>query len=79
MATGLVNLLWAVLFLLFYLLVAAVAVAASLGVPAYVGKMVYDRAESEDLSNPAAIGVGAAFFTVLIGLFAIGVLLVYVG
>lgn len=79
MAIALADLLWSALFVLAYLLGGALAVAAALGIPAFVGRMVYDRASSEDLSNPAVLGLGAAFFAVLIGLFAVGVLLVYVG
>ena len=79
MAIALADLLWSALFVLAYLLGGAVAVAAAIGIPAFVGKMVYDRAQSEGLSNSAGIGLGAAFFTILIGLFAVGVLLVYVG
>ncbi|AGN02027.1 hypothetical protein L593_10410 [Salinarchaeum sp. Harcht-Bsk1] len=79
MAIAVTDLLWSALFVLLYLLIAAVAIVGAVGIPAFVGKMVYDRAQSEDLSNPAGIGLGAAFFTVLVGLFAIGVLLFYVG
>ncbi|GAB3686392.1 hypothetical protein GCM10028857_18390 [Salinarchaeum chitinilyticum] len=79
MALALADLLWAALFVLFYLLVAVVAVAAAVGVPAFAGKMVYDRADTEGLSNPAMLGLGAAFFAVLVGLFAVGLLVTYFG
>mgnify|MGYP000076495156 CR=1 FL=1 len=79
MAVSLVDLLWSALFVLFYLLVAVVAVAAAVGIPAFVGKTVYDRAATENLSNPAMLGLGAAFFAILVGLFAVGLLLTYFG
>jgi hypothetical protein len=79
MAPSPVDLVLGALAILLALLLAAVAIAAAVGIPAFVGKTVYDRAETEELSNPAAIAVGAAFFATLVGLFAIGVLLVYVG
>lgn len=79
MAIALADLLWTALFVLFYLLVAVVAIAAAVGIPAFAGKTVYDRANTEGLSNPAVLGLGAAFFSILIGLFAAGLLLTYFG
>jgi hypothetical protein len=79
MAPSLLDLLFSALAVLLAILLVLVAIAVAVAVPAFVGKTVYDRATTEDLSNPAAIAVGAAFFATMVGLFAIGVLLVYVG
>lgn len=79
MAPSPVDLLVGALAILLALVLAIVAIAVAVGIPAFVGKTIYDRAATEELSNPAAIAVGAAFFAALVGLFAIGVLLVYVG
>lgn len=79
MAIALADLLWSVLFVCFYLLVGLLAVGAAVGVPAFAAKTVYDRANSEGLSNPAVLGLGAAFFSILVGVFAAGLLLTYFG
>lgn len=70
---------WAVLNVLLILLGAALALVVVVGVPVGVGKLVYDRAVTEDLTNPVAIGFGAAFFAALLGLFAVGTALLYFG
>lgn len=62
---------------LLYGLLAVVAIAVAIGLPYLIGKTVYDRARSDDLSNPAALGFGAAFFAVLLGLFVTGVTLLW--
>jgi len=76
---GLVDVAWLVAGLLWYLLLVAAAVLVGLGFPAYVGKLAYDRARTEELSHPATVAVGAAFFAVLIAGFIAGTVLVYVG
>lgn len=62
---------------LLYLVVAVVVIALAVGVPYFIGKTVYERARSDDLSNPAALGFAAAFFAVLLGLFVTGVTLIW--
>jgi|GEM_PF-2858828 len=79
MAPGPVDALWLVAYVLLYLLLGAVAILVTLGIPAYVGRLVYDRARTEELTNPVAIGFGAGFFAALILLFVLGTLLVWVG
>lgn len=79
MTLGAVGVLWAVVSVLAYVLLALVVVAVGVGVPAGIGVLIYQRALVDDLANPVAVGFGAAFFSLLLGLFLFGVVLVYVG
>ena len=73
------DLLGVGLVVVLYGLLALIAIAIAIGVPYTIGKLVYDRARSDDLSNPAALGFGAAFFAVLVGLFVAAIMLQWIG
>lgn len=77
MLLAVTDYVFAALIVLAYVIGAILAVAVAVGVPYIVGKLVYDRARTDDLANPAALGFGAAFFTVLLGLFVAGIALVW--
>lgn len=79
MLLAVTDVLWALLVVVLYVVLALVATVVAVGVPAAIGKLIYDRARDEDLANPAVLGFGAAFFALLLGAFVIGVSLLYVG
>lgn len=79
MLLAVTDVLWAVLVVVLYVVLALVATGVAVGVPATIGKLIYDRAREEDLANPAVLGFGAAFFAFLLGVFVVGVGLVYAG
>lgn len=72
------DLLGIAVVVLVYAVLTVLAVSIAIGLPYLIGRTVYDRARSDDLSNPAALGFGAAFFAVLLGLFVLAVTLLWI-
>lgn len=79
MLLAVTDAIWAVLVVVAYVVLALFATVVAVGLPAAIGKLIYDRARDEDLANPAVLGFGAAFFALLLGVFVVGVGLLYVG
>lgn len=74
---ALTDVFWTAAFVLLYLGLAVAAVVLSVAVPYFAGRTVYERARTEDMENPAVVGFAAAFFSVLLGLFVVGIVIVY--
>lgn len=61
----------------FWLVVGIVFVAIIVSVPAYIGYLAYDTVRDKDVYNPAALGFAAGFFSLLVLVVIILLVLVY--
>jgi hypothetical protein len=54
-----------------------IAISVVVGVPSYIGYLAYDTVRDKDMYNPAALGFAAGFFSLLVLVVIILLVLVY--